>query len=97
MGFVGLRAKLYSIKMLDGKEDNKYNGVKKAVAKSTHQDYLNCLFSRKNKMRSMNLLKSDGHEIFGVTINKIALSANDDKRFILPDGTHTLAWGIYKI
>ena len=48
-------------------------------------------------MRKMNLMKSEKHEIFGVKVNKIALSANDDKRFILPDRIHTLAWGHYKI
>ena len=30
-------------------------------------------------------------------VNKVALSALDDKRYILSDGMHTLALGHYKI
>ena len=29
-------------------------------------------------------------------INKVALSANDDKRIILEDGMHTLAYGHWR-
>ena len=41
----------------------------------------------------MNLLRSHRHEIFTETINKIALSADNDKIFILPDQIHTYALG----
>ena len=41
----------------------------------------------------MNLLRSHRHEIFTETINKIALSRDDDKRFILPEQIHTYALG----
>ena len=46
--FVGLPAKLYSYKMLDGSEDKKYKGVTKNITKSSIQfdDYRECLFSR---------------------------------------------------
>ena len=93
--FVGLRSKLYSIKMLEGKEEKKCKGVKKPVVQNeiTHENYKNCLFSRNKQMRKMNLLRSHRHEIFTETINKIALSADDDKRFILPYRIHTLALG----
>ena len=85
--------------MFEGKEEKNGKGVKKSVVKKeiTHQDYKNCLFSRKNHMRKMNCLRSVNHESFGATTNKIALSANDDKRFIRPDGINTFAWGHYKI
>ena len=33
------------------------------------------------------------NKIFSETVNKIALSANDDKRIILDDGISTLAFG----
>ena len=45
--FVGLRAKLYSYKMLEGdKESKKCKGIKKSVIKKsiTHDDYKTCLF-----------------------------------------------------
>ena len=49
--FVGLRAKLYSVKMHEGKEEKKCKGIKKSVIKKTitHQDYKDCLISGKNK------------------------------------------------
>ena len=51
--FVGLRAKLYSYKMLDGCENKKFKGVTKNVTKMSIQfdDYRECLFSRKEQHR----------------------------------------------
>ena len=45
--FVGLRAKLYSYKMFEGKESKKCKGVKKLVVKNSImlEDYKNCLFT----------------------------------------------------
>lgn len=42
------------------------------------------------------MLRSEGHTIYGETINKTALSADDDKRIVLPDGITTLAYGHYR-
>ena len=91
--FVGLRAKLYSYKMLDGFEDKKCKGVTKNVTKRSIQfdDYRECLFSRKEQHRKMYVIQC--HEIYTEEINKIALSSDDDKRFIMADGIHTLAYG----
>ena len=63
--FVGLRAKLYSYKMLDGYEDKKCKGVTKNVIKWSIQfdDYRECLFSRKEQYRKMNVMRSHCHEI----------------------------------
>jgi len=41
----------------------------------------------------MNILRSHKHEIYTETVNKIVLSANDDKRIIMPDKIQTLAYG----
>ena len=92
--FVGLRAKLYSYKMYEGKEEKKCKGVKKIVVKKkiSHQDYKDCLFSGRPQMRKMNVIRSHRIEIFTEAVNKVALSANDDKRVIL-DGIHTVAHG----
>ena len=97
--FVGLRAKLYSFIMEDGKENKKCKGVKKQVVESsiTHEDYKTCLRTGKEQLRKQNILRSYEHEVFTEEINKIALSALDDKRYILSDGIHTLAWGHHKI
>ena len=44
-------------------------------------------------MRKINVIRSHKHEIFTETVNKVALSANDDKRIIREDGIHTFALG----
>ena len=93
--FVGLRAKLYSYKMYERKEEKKCKGIKKNVIKNkiTHEDYKHCLFTRKTKLTKMNVIRSRAHNIYTEKINKVALSCEDDKRIILEDGVHTLALG----
>ena len=97
--FVGLRAKLYSFKMEDGKENKRCKGVKKQVVKKsiTHEDYKTCLLSGKEILRKQNILRSYDHEVYTEEVNKVALSAEDNKRYILSDGKDTLAWGHHKI
>ena len=97
--FVGLRAKLYSFIMEDGKENKRCKGVKKQVVESsiTHEDYKTCLRTGKEQLRKQNILRSYEHEVYTEEVNKIALSSIDDKRYILGDGIHTLAWGHHKI
>ena len=98
--FVGLRAKLYSYKMYEGEEEiKKCKGIKKQVVQSSisHEDYKTCLLTGKEQLRKQNILRSYNHEVYTEEVNKVALSALDDKRYILSDGIHTLAWGHYKI
>ena len=92
---VGLGAKLYSIKMSDGKEEKKCKGIKKSVIKKniSYESYEECLFSKEPQMRKINFIRSHKHEIFSETVNKIALSADDDKRIIMEDKIFTLAHG----
>ena len=72
--FVGLRAKLYSYKMLDGSEDKKCKEMTKNVTKRSIQfdDYRECLLSRNEQHRKMNVIRSHCHEIYIEEINKIA-------------------------
>ena len=92
--FVGLRAKLYSYKMFEGKEEKKCKGIKKPVIKNiSFENYKECLLNQKPQMKKMNVIRSRKHQIFSETVNKIALSANDDKRIIQKDGISTFAWG----
>ena len=97
--FVGLRAKLYSFKTEEGKENKKCKGIKKAVvAKSIrHENYKKCLQTGKEQLRTQTIIRSYEHDIYLEEINKIALSAADDKRYLLKDSFDTLAWGHYKI
>ena len=97
--FVGLRAKLYSFKMEEGKENKKCKGIKKAVVERTirHEDYKTCLTTGKEQLRRQNIIRSYDHVLYTEEINKIALSAADDKRYLLKDSYDTLAWGHHRI
>ena len=76
-------------------ESKRCKGVKKSiVSKSIHlEDYKNCLFTGKEQLQTMNIIRSRKHELFTEQVNKVALSANDDKRIIQPDKINTLAHG----
>ena len=98
--FIGLRAKLYSYKMFkDSVENKRCKGVKKNVVKNriTHDDYRKCLYSREEQNRTMNVIRSHRHDVYTEKVNKVALSAEDDKRVIMEDGIHTLALGHYNL
>ena len=85
--------------MLDGYEDKKCKLVTKNVTKRSFQfvDYRECLFSRKEQHRKITVIRSHCHEIYTEETNKIALSSDDDKRVIMADGIHTLAYGHTKL
>ena len=68
------------------------NNVTKMSTK--FNEYRECVFSRKNQHRKMNVIRSHCHEIYTEENNKIALSSDDDKRVIMADGIHTLATDI---
>ena len=97
--FVGLRAKLYSYKMDEGKENKRCKGIKKDVVEKsiTHEDYKTCLQTGKEQYRRQNIIRSYEHTLYTEEVNKIALSATDDKRYLLKDSYDTLAWGHRKI
>ena len=97
--FVGLRAKLYSYKMDEGKENKRCKGIKKAVVEKsiTHEDYKTCLETGKEQLRRQNIIRSYEHVLYTEEVNKIALSAADDKRYLLKDSYDTLAWGHRRI
>ena len=99
VSYVGLRPKLYSYVTLSEKEEKKAKGVKKPVIKNQlkFEEYKECLFNKSILRKEQYNIRSYDHEVFTEKINKIALSPFDDKRYILEDGIHTLAWGHYKI
>jgi len=94
--FVGLRAKLYSYK-LSGEDHKKCKGIKKNVVNKsiTHEDYKDCIFTGKEQSKRMNVIRSHKHDLYTEVVNKIALSADDDKRIIQEVRIHTLAYGHY--
>lgn len=96
--YIGLRSKLYSFELDNGKDRKKAKGIKKTVVNRLRfTDYKKCLDEKEIIYKSMHIIKSIKHILFTRRINKIALSSNDDKRYILKDNINTLAWGHYKI
>ena len=45
----------------------------------------------------MNVIRSHLHDVYTEEVNKVALSAEDDKWVIMEDGIHTLAYGHYSL
>ena len=98
--FVGLRAKSYALSVLDEPDFKKAKGVpKRVVKKSIYFDhYKKCLFEGKTYMTEFMTLRSRNHTITNDRVTKIALSRNDDKRYLLEDSEHrTLPHGHYSI
>lgn len=60
----------------------KKNVVEKEIQ---HEQYKEALFEQ--LWLGMNILRSEGHEIYGMHVNKVT------KRWIADDGVHTLAYG----
>lgn len=104
--FLTLRPKLYTFKC-SKTEFKKAKGVKKYVIdkhmrfsdyKKILDTYINNSLDISNKAtRNMNLFQSKNHIVYSKTVNKLVLSANDDKRVTMNDGINTLAYGHYKL
>ena len=92
---VCLRPKMYSILKADEKNIKKAKGVKKSVVKKQimHEQYKETLFGKQQLWHGMNILRSEGHEIYGMHVNKISLSPFDSKCWIADDGINTNAYG----
>ena len=71
-------------KLKDNSETRKAKGVKENVFKNTlsFEDYKECLFTERKVMKDMNIIRSKNHDVFSKKVNKLALSPNDDKRFV---------------
>ena len=48
---------------------------------------------KKNFRHGMNFIQSEGHEIYGMYVNKISLSPFDSKRWIAENGIDTVTYG----
>ena len=88
--FVGLRAKLYSYKMLDGSEDKKCKGVTKSVTKNNIQfdDYRECLFSRKEQHRKINVYEVNVMRYIPKKLIKLLSLLMMTNDVIMADGIH---------
>ena len=59
------------------------------------EKFKQALFNRNLIYKKMKLIRSKDHNVFTNEINKIALSAQDDKRLSMNDNISTLAIGHY--
>lgn len=90
--FVGLRAKMYSIRV-DGQADMKRaKGVKSYLLKKdiTFNDYMSSLFNKSVWIKEQNSVRSINHQVFSIAQRRVVLSPYDDKRFIMDDEISTL-------
>jgi hypothetical protein len=100
--FCGLRSKMYSVLLDDGKQKMTGKGIKKCALKKyiTHQDYKRCLLGEIKDQRqlvSFNNFRTFNHEIAMYRYTKVGLSCSNDKQYLLDDGITSYSYGHYKI
>ena len=95
--FVGLRPKMYSIKC--GRiEKKRAKGIKKSTVKHElkHAAYVDVVFNEHVTQATMRRIESRDHVLHSVVCRKRALSAYDDKRFVLENQFSTRAHGHFR-
>ena len=95
MEFVTLRPKTYSYLTDDCKEDKKAKGTKKCVIKRMikFNGYKNCLLKDEVILKPQQRFISKKHNVYTESINKIALSNEDDKRIVSSDKITSYPYG----
>ena len=97
--FVGLRAKTYAVRMTDGSEKLRNKGVMKSAKHLEndrgidYSDYRSVLFERNVVKVRQQMIRSKKHNVGMHIQEKIALNGDDQKRFVLSDGIHTVPFG----
>ena len=88
---------MYSIN--SAKEEKTSKGNVKSVDKKDlkHEMYDMTLQTSSKMYSKMNIIRSIKHNVYTMTVNKISLSAYDDKRYLLDDGITSYAYGHYKV
>ncbi|XP_071650745.1 uncharacterized protein [Temnothorax longispinosus] len=97
--FVGLRAKMYTYKVLGRDDIKRIKRVKRNVVakRITFEDYVACLRNARELKTRQSCIRSTLHEVNTVSEQKLALSPHDDKRYVALNGEETLPWGHYGI
>ena len=87
--FVGLRAKMYSIKTLAVKMDKmRAKGTLKTVTEEqiTHDDFKTSLFQKKQFVHTGTKIMQRKHLLYTADVTKVTLSPFNDKKWITRDG-----------
>ena len=87
--FIGLKSKMYAIKKTDGREVNTAKGVSIATEFNEFKDVF---FNKKFIWHKMKRIQAKKHKIGTHDIDNISFSCFDDKRYVLDDGIHMLAY-----
>lgn len=97
--FVGLRAKVYTIVTVEDERIMRAKGVKRSAVNKflTHAEYLAVLYGAEPVIVEQRQISGTRHDLRTVRQERIALSAVDDKRWVLNDNIHTYAHGHYAI
>ena len=77
------------MKAIDGKELNTAKGGN--IAREFNE-FKDVLFNKKIIRHKMRIIQSKKNKLGTYEIDKISLSCFDDKRYVLDDGIHTLAY-----
>ena len=80
---------MYSIRKIGGSESSTAKGVNIATEFNEFKDVL---FNKKIIRHKIKRIQAKKHKIGNYEIDKISLSCFDDKRYVLDDGIHTLAY-----
>ena len=90
--FVALRPKACSNNFIEMK---KAKGTKKCVVNKMlrFNDYKKCLFDNGKVLKSQQRFKSENHEVYTESINKIVLSCDVDKRIVTSDRITSYPYG----
>jgi len=97
--FIGLRPKMYSVLTDANTTKMAAKGIKKSYVNKNlkHKMFLHTLENKTITHAEFHAIQSKNHSLHTVQINKVALSAFDDKRHILEDGKSSLAYGHYSL
>lgn len=102
--FVGLRSKMYSLRVLSGEEKNIFEeskaakGVHRSVIKADlrFENYYDCLFRCQKLEHLFKCIQSVNHRVYTKFKAKNSLSSFDCKRYLL-DTVHSVPYGHYQI
>ena len=87
--FIGFKSKMYWIRKINGSESSTAKGVHIATEFNEFKDVL---FIKKIIIHKMKRIQAKKHKIGAYEIDEISFSCFDDKRFVLDDVVHTLAY-----
>jgi hypothetical protein len=92
--FVGLRAKMYSIKTLIAEMDKMTaKGIMEAVTEQqiTHENFKTSLYEKKRFMHTGSKILQEKHQLYTSDVRKVTLSPFNDKKWITREGDNFIS------